>query len=76
LATGFSRQELVGKEFSDYFTEPQQVRAAYQQAFQTGQVLDCLLLRRRDGHTAQRRLPTGSRLFAGGNFPPKTSLSA
>jgi PAS domain S-box-containing protein len=53
LATGFSRKELVGKELSDYFTEPQRVRAGYQQAFQTGQVLDCLLLRRRDGHTAQ-----------------------
>jgi PAS domain-containing protein len=53
LATGFSRKELVGKELSDYFTEPQRARAGYQQALPTGQVLDYLLLpRRRDGHTA------------------------
>jgi PAS domain S-box-containing protein len=52
LATGFSRQHLVGKDFCDYFTEPERARAVYQQVFETGQVRDYeLLLRRRDGHT-------------------------
>ena len=54
LATGFSREELVGKDFCDYFTEPERARAGYRQVFETGQVRDYeLMLRHRDGHTTQ-----------------------
>jgi PAS domain S-box-containing protein len=49
--TGRTRQELVGTDFSDYFTDPQKARAGYQQAFREGWVQDHELeVRRRDGH--------------------------
>ncbi len=49
--TGCSREELIGTEFSDYFTEPAKARAGYQQVFQEGAVMDYALeIRRRDGH--------------------------
>lgn len=49
-ATGHERAELVGKDFSDYFTKPEQARAGYQRAFQEGSVVDYPLeLRHRDG---------------------------
>ena len=49
-ATGRSRQELVGTDFSSYFTEPKQALAGYRQAFQAGQVRDFpLRIRHRDG---------------------------
>jgi PAS domain S-box-containing protein len=38
--TGVSREELVGTDFSDYFTEPEQARAGYLQAFSEGFVRD------------------------------------
>ncbi len=48
--TGSPRGELVGTDFSDYFTEPQDARAGYQQVFREGLVRDYpLKLRRRDG---------------------------
>lgn len=51
LATGLSRAALVGTDFSDYFTEPEQARSGYQQAFREGFVRDYALeLRHRDGH--------------------------
>ena len=44
--------ELIGTDFSDYFTEPDQARAGYQQAFRQGLVRDYPLeIRHRDGHT-------------------------
>jgi PAS domain S-box-containing protein len=50
--TGYSRKELIGTDFSDYFSEPQKARAGHQQAFQEGLVRDyALRLRHRDGHT-------------------------
>ena len=50
-ATGRSRDELIGTDFSDYFTEPEKARAGYQQVFQEGSVRDYALeLRHRDGH--------------------------
>ncbi|HET7213102.1 MAG TPA: PAS domain S-box protein, partial [Terriglobia bacterium] len=50
-ATGCSRQELIGTDFCDYFTEPEKARAGYQQAFCEGGVRDYALeLRHRDGH--------------------------
>jgi PAS domain S-box-containing protein len=49
--TGRSRTELLGTDFSDYFTEPDNARAGYQQVFQEGSVTDySLALRHRDGH--------------------------
>lgn len=49
-ATGRTRAELIGTDFSDYFTEPAQARAGYQQVFQNGLVRDYPLeLRHRDG---------------------------
>ncbi len=49
--TGYSRAELVGMDFSDYFTEPDKAREGYQQVFAQGAVTDYpLALRHRDGH--------------------------
>jgi PAS domain S-box-containing protein len=53
-ATGYARDELLGTEFSGYFTEPSQARAVYEQVFRDGSALDHPLeLRHRDGHTTQ-----------------------
>jgi PAS domain S-box-containing protein len=50
-ATGRSRQDLIGRDFSDYFTEPEKARAGYQQVFREGLVRDYELgLLHRDGH--------------------------
>ena len=52
-ATGRSRTELMGTDFSDYFTAPEKARAGYQQVFRDGLVRDYPLeLRHRDGHLA------------------------
>jgi PAS domain S-box-containing protein len=40
LATGISREQLVGSDFSDYFTEPEKAREGYQTAFLKGTVRD------------------------------------
>lgn len=49
-ATGRNRTELIGSDFADYFTQPEQARAGYQQVFRDGQVYDYPLeLRHRDG---------------------------
>ncbi len=46
------RQELVGTDFSSYFTQPDKARAGYQQVFKEGSVRDYSLeIRHRDGHT-------------------------
>jgi PAS domain S-box-containing protein len=48
--TGVPRERLVGTDFSDYFTEPQQAREGYQQVFAKGFVTDYpLTIRHRDG---------------------------
>ena len=53
LATGYGRAELIGTEFSGYFTEPDLARAGYRQVFQDGSARDYPLeLRHRDGHIA------------------------
>ena len=50
--TGCTRAELIGTDFSDYFTEPEKAEAGYQQVFREGFVRDYALgLRHRDGHT-------------------------
>ena len=49
-ATGVSRKELLGTEFSDYFTEPEKAREGYLEVFGKGFVKDYpLTLRHRDG---------------------------
>ncbi len=48
--TGCPRQELIGADFSDFFTEPERARASYQQVFRDGSVQDYALeIRHRDG---------------------------
>jgi PAS domain S-box-containing protein len=48
--TGYSRDELTGTDFSNYFTEPENARAGYQRAFETGTVQDYELeIQHRDG---------------------------
>ena len=49
-ATGLSRQELIGTDFSGYFTEPHKAQAGYRQVFEKGTVTDYpLTIRHRDG---------------------------
>ncbi len=49
--TGFSREELIHTDFSDYFTEPAKAKAGYRQVFKEGSVKDYALeIRHRDGH--------------------------
>jgi PAS domain S-box-containing protein len=38
LVTGTSREQLIGSDFSDYFTEPDKARAGYQKVFKEGSV--------------------------------------
>ncbi|MBF0162129.1 MAG: PAS domain S-box protein [Magnetococcales bacterium] len=38
--TGLGREKLIGSDFADYFTEPEQARAGYQRAFAQGFVTD------------------------------------
>jgi PAS domain S-box-containing protein len=50
LITGLTRDELIGTDFSDYFTEPAKARAGYRRAFTDGSVRDYeLSIRHRDG---------------------------
>ena len=50
MVTGATRVELIGTDFSDYFTEPQKARAGYQRVFAAGFVTDYpLTIRHRDG---------------------------
>jgi PAS domain S-box-containing protein len=49
--TGYSREELIGTDFSDYFTEPEKAQAGYQKVFKDGMVYDYALeLNHRHGH--------------------------
>ena len=50
--TGLSRTDLIGSDFSDYFTEPDRARAGYQKVIQEGLVKDYpLTIRHISGHT-------------------------
>ncbi|MFA4825556.1 MAG: MASE3 domain-containing protein [Methanoregula sp.] len=50
-ATGLTRKELIGTDFSEYFTEPQKAREGYMRVFSEGKVLDYPLeIRHCDGH--------------------------
>ncbi len=49
-ATGVRREELIGTDFSDYFTEPEKARAGYLQVLSRGYVTDYpLTIRHRNG---------------------------
>ena len=49
--TGYSRNDLIGTDFSDYFTEPEKARKGYKQAFTDGEVRDYPLeIQHKDGH--------------------------
>ncbi|HIH94480.1 TPA: PAS domain S-box protein, partial [Methanosarcina acetivorans] len=41
--TGYSRGELIGTDFTNYFTEPEKAKEGYQQVFRKGAVLDYAL---------------------------------
>src|SRR3989442_607533 len=48
--TGVPREQLIGTDFSDYFTEPKKAREGYQQVFAQGFVMDYpLTIRHKDG---------------------------
>lgn len=48
--TGIKREELIGTDFSNYFTEPQKAREVYQEVFAKRSVADSpLTLRHKDG---------------------------
>src|SRR5512133_146418 len=48
--TGVLRDELIGTDFSNYFTEPEKAREGYQQVFAKGYVTDYpLTIRHKDG---------------------------
>ena len=50
--TGYFRSELIGTDFSDYFTEPEKAGAGYRQMFTDGKVRDYSLeIQHKDGHT-------------------------
>ena len=51
LITGYSRNDLIGTDFSDYFTEPEKARKGYQQVFTDGEVRDYPLeIKHKDEH--------------------------
>lgn len=50
MITGYSRDELIGTDFSDYFTDPKQAREGYQGVFKEGLMRDFFLeIKHRDG---------------------------
>ncbi|MFZ3384960.1 MAG: PAS domain S-box protein, partial [Candidatus Methanoperedens sp.] len=50
LVTGVSREKLIGKDFSDYFTEREKARKGYQEVFEKGFVRDYpLAIRHKSG---------------------------
>jgi len=51
--TGYSKEELVGTDFADYFTDPDKATAGYLEAYEKGSVRDYYLeLKHKDGRVA------------------------
>ncbi|MDD1718213.1 MAG: PAS domain S-box protein, partial [Methanoregulaceae archaeon] len=49
--TGFSREDLIGTDFSTYFTYPEKAKAGYELVFRTGSVRDYELeIQNKNGH--------------------------
>ncbi len=52
LATGCPREQMIGQDFSDYFTEPEKAERGYQEVFSKGYVKDFpLAIRNKSGKT-------------------------
>jgi len=52
FVTGYSRDELIGTDFTNYFTEPEKAKNGYQEVFNEGFVSDYALeIRHRNGST-------------------------
>ena len=52
--TGIPRDRLIGTDFSDYFTEPENARKGYEQVFSKGFVTDYpLTIRQKDGRLTE-----------------------
>jgi PAS domain S-box-containing protein len=50
LVTGYSRDELIGTDFTNYFTEPEKAKTGYKEVFNEGCVSDYALeIRHRNG---------------------------
>ena len=58
--TGVPRNELIGTDFSDYFTEPERARDGYQQVFAKGSVTDYPLTIRHRNQTLTQVLYNAS----------------
>ena len=57
VITGFGRDEIIGTDFSDYFTEPKKAREGYLKVFQDGIVRDYELeIKNKNGHINTRSL--------------------
>jgi PAS domain S-box-containing protein len=53
-ATGVAKDDLIGTDFSDYFTEPEKAREGYQQVFAKGFVADYpLTIRHKNGKVTE-----------------------
>jgi PAS domain S-box-containing protein len=52
--TGVTREQIIGSDFSDYFTEPEKARAGYKKVFSQGSVRDYpLAVRHITGHITE-----------------------
>jgi nitrogen fixation negative regulator NifL len=50
--TGYDRDELIGQDFHNYFSNPDKARSGYQRVFESGMLRDYELeIQHRDGHT-------------------------
>ncbi len=54
VSTGYNRDDLIGTNFADYFTEPDRAREGYQKVFQAGLVHDYALAL---GHRDVSKIP-------------------
>jgi PAS domain S-box-containing protein len=51
FVTGYSRDELIGTDFMNYFTEPEKIKKGYQEVFKDGFVSEYALeIKHRNGH--------------------------
>jgi PAS domain S-box-containing protein len=66
--TGIPREQLIGTDFSNYFTEPEKAREGYQRVFANGFVTDYpLTIRRKDGQQTDVLYNASVYKDAGGN---------
>jgi PAS domain S-box-containing protein len=54
FVTGVSREQLIGSDFSDYFTEPEKAREGYRNVFKDGSIRDyALAIRHKSGQVTE-----------------------